>query len=50
MIHSRAATALVVCAVAVLAWALLGLAYTALIGANLAYGAVAGAVVAAPTL
>jgi len=45
---SRFTTAVVVCAVAVVAWAILGAAYTALIDADKTIGAVAGAVVAAP--
>ncbi len=47
-IKSRATTAIGVCIVASLASALLGLAYTALIGADRTFGAVAGAAIAVP--
>jgi adenylate cyclase len=47
-IKSRPTTAIVVCVAASLASALLGVAYTALIGSDKTFGAVAGAAIAAP--
>ena len=46
LIKSRSTTAIIVCIAATLASALLGFAYAALIGADRAFGAVAGAAIA----
>ncbi len=48
LIKPRSTTAIFVCVAASLASALLGLAYTALIGADKTFGAVAGVAIAAP--